>query len=68
MVLAGIKIRQWKEEGRKEGREEGTEYQRKREEEAYARFGVEVNGVLMLPKIPEVDRFLAGKDEVDSEQ
>ena len=67
MVLAGMKIRQWREEGRVEGRvegrEEGTENQRKREEEAYARFGVEVNGVLMLPKTPEVERFLAGEDE-----
>ena len=64
MVLAGMKIRQWKAEGRAEG----TENQRKREEEAYARFGVEVNGVLMLPKTPEVERFLAGEDEQDSEQ
>ena len=64
MVLAGIKIRQWKEEGRKEG----TDNQRKREEEAYARYGVEVNGVLMLPKTPEVERFLSGEDEQDSKQ
>ena len=59
MVLAGMKIRQWREEGRKEGQNN----QRKREEEAYARFGVEMNGVLMLPKTPEVERFLAGEDE-----
>ena len=64
MVLAGMKIRQWKAEGRKEGQNN----QRKREEEAYARFGVEVNGVLMLPKTPEVDRFLAGEEQPDSEQ
>lgn len=83
MVLAGIKKRQWKEEGRQEGRQEGQaeareqgrmqgreegrqeeqKNQRKREEEAYARFGVEVNGVLMLPKTPEVERFLAGEPE-----
>lgn len=84
MVLAGMKIKQWKEEGReeglqqglqqgreegrKEGLEEGRENQRKRQEEAYARFGVEVNGVLVLPKTPEVDRFLAGKTESESEQ
>ena len=55
MVLAGMKIRELRNEGRKE--------QRKREEEAYARFGVEVNGVLMLPRTPEVQRFLAGEDE-----
>ena len=59
MVLAGMKIRQWKEEGRQEGQDN----QRKREEEAYAKFGVEVDGVLMLPKTPEVERFLAGEDE-----
>ena len=59
MVLAGMKIRQWKEEGRKEG----LQTQRKRQEEAYAKFGVEVNGVLMLPKTPEVERFLAGEPE-----
>ena len=63
MVLAAMKIKQWKEEGRKEGREEGTENQRKLEEEAYARFGIEVNGVLMLPKTPEVERFLAGDSD-----
>ena len=59
MVLAGMKIRELRNEGRKE--------QRKRVEEAYARFGVEVNGVLMLPKTPEVDRFLAGEDEPGAE-
>ncbi len=59
MVLAGMKIKEWKEEGRKEGRER----QRQREEEAYAKFGVEVNGVLMLPRTPAVERFLAGEPE-----
>ena len=88
MVLAAMKIRQWKEqgrveghkegrqvghqegrvEGRKEGREEGTENQRKREEAAYARFGFEVNGVLVLPRTPEVERFLAGEDGQAPEQ
>ena len=76
MVLAGIKIRQWKEEGRKEGRKEGVEQgiererkrRRKREEEARAKFGFEVDGVLVLPQTPEVDRFLAGEDEQDSKQ
>ena len=60
MVLAAMKIRQWREEGRKQEQNN----QRKREEEAYARFGVEVEGVLMLPRTPEVQRFLAGEDEV----
>ena len=67
MVLAAMKIKQWREEGRKEGREEGREEERKRqrqrEEEAYAKFGVEVNGVLMLPRTPEVERFLAGETD-----
>ena len=67
MVLAGIKIRQWKEEGRKQGIEQGIERERerrrKREEEARAKFGVEVNGVLMLPQTPEVERFLAGETD-----
>ena len=65
MVLAGMKIRQWREEGRKQGIEQGIEQERrrrrKREEEARAKFGVEVNGVLMLPQTPEVERFLAGE-------
>ena len=60
MVLAAMKIRQLREEGRKN--------QLKREEEAYARFGFEVNGVLVLPKTPEVQRFLAGEDEPEPEQ
>ena len=62
MVLAAMKIKEWKEQGRKEGREEGIkeerERRRQREEEAYSRFGVEVNGVLMLPRTHEVERFL----------
>ena len=67
MVLAGMKIKQLKEEGREEGlaegREEGRQNQRKRQEEAYARFGMEVDGVLVLPKTPEVERFLDGETE-----
>ena len=68
MVLAGIKIRQWKEEGRKEGIEQERKRRRRREEEARAKFGFEVDGVLVLPQTPEVDRFLAGEDEQDSKQ
>ena len=75
MVLAGMKIRQWKEEGRKQGIEQGIEQgikrerkrRRKREEEARAKFGFEVGGVLVLPQTPEVERFLAGEDEQDPE-
>ena len=72
MVLAGMKIRQLKAEGREEGREEGRKEERdrrrKREEKARTKFGVEVNGVLMLPQTPEVQRFLDGEDEPESEQ
>ena len=63
MVLAGMKIRQWKEQARKEEREN----QRKRRKEAVARFGFEVDGVLVLPQTPEVERFLAGEDEPGAE-
>ena len=42
---------------------EGRAEQRKLEDEAYKRFGVEVDGVLVLPRTPEVERFLAGEPE-----
>ena len=41
-------------------KKEGRQEQRKREDEAYQRFGIEVDGVLVLPRTPEVERFLAG--------
>ena len=67
MVLAGMKIKEWQDEARKEGRKEGRkeerERQRLRDKDAYAKFGVEVNGVLMLPRTPAVERFLAGAPE-----
>ena len=59
MVLAAMKVKELKEEGRQEGREA----QRKRQEEAYTKFGVGVNGVLMLPLTPEVGRFLAWESD-----
>ncbi len=72
MVLAAMKIREWKEQGRQEGRKEGREQERerrrKREEEARTKFGVEVNGVLMLPQTPEVQRFLDGEEETEAGQ
>ena len=72
MVLAGMKIKQLREEGRRQGVEQGVEQERerrrKRDEEARAKFGIEVDGVLVLPQTPEVQRFLAGEDEQDSEQ
>ena len=42
---------------------EGRAEQRKLTEEAYKRFGIEVDGVLVLPRTPEVERFLAGEAE-----
>lgn len=51
-----------REEGRREVRKEVRELQRQRWEEAFAKFGFEVDGVLMLPRTPEVERFLAGED------
>ena len=58
MVLAAM----LKESVMKKAREEGREEYRKRWDEAYARFGVEVDGVLMLPLTPEVKRFLGWRD------
>ena len=71
MVLAGMLkesvMRKAREEGRREAREEGRrearEEWRRRWDEACAKFGVEVNGVLMLPWTPEVRRFLDGEDD-----
>ena len=68
MVLAGMKIKQLKEQGRVEGREEERERRRKRQEEANTKFGFEVDGVLVLPQTPEVQRFLDGEDEPEAEQ
>ena len=42
---------------------QGRAEQRKRNQEAYERFGVEVNGVLMLPNTLEVAEFLSGDSE-----
>ena len=50
-------------EGRAEGRAEGREERDRRYDEAYRRFGVEVDGVIVLPRTPEVQEFLDGKPE-----
>ncbi len=62
MVLAAMKIKEWQDEARKEGRKEERERQRRRQAEAYERFGFEIDGVLVLPRTPEVEQFLAGED------
>lgn len=58
VLLIPQRIKELKNRGRRE--------QRKREAQAYQRFGVEVNGVRMLPDTPEVQRFLSGEDRDDS--
>ena len=50
-----------KEEGRREERKRLKREYETRYREAYERFGVEVDGVLVLPRTPEVERFLAGE-------
>ena len=59
MVLwAPARIRKLKREGRQE--------QRDRTREAYEKFGVEINGVVMLPRTPEVEEFLASDKPSDA--
>ena len=55
----------WTTEGRREGRQEAREEVSSRLQEAYDRFGVEQNGVMVLPRTPEVERFLFPPDEPD---
>ena len=52
-----------REEGRKEGRKEGQKETVSRMQEAYERFGVDQNGITVLPRTPEVERFLFGEPE-----
>ena len=71
MVLATMRAIKLKEEARKEGHEAGQKQGRKQErerrrklyEQTLAKFGVEVDGVLMLPQTPEVREFLEGEPE-----
>ena len=49
--------------GLKQGREAAREESRTRMQQALERFGVEVNGVRMLPDTPEVQEFLKGEDD-----
>ncbi len=62
MLLIPAAIRKIKEEGRKVGRREVREEMKERLDEAYKRFGVDVDGVIGLPDTPEVWRFLNGED------
>ena len=69
MVLAAMLKesvnRKAREEGHREGREEVRKEIRerclKRWDEVFTRFGFEVDGVVVLPWTPEVERFLDGE-------
>ena len=67
MVLAAMLEESVKRKAREEGFAEGLkkerEEHRKRWDEACARFGFEMDGVLMLPWTPEVERFLWGESK-----
>ena len=63
MVLAAMKIKEWQDRARKEERERLRKRQAEAYEKAYEKFGFEVDGVLVLPRTPEVERFLAGEAE-----
>ena len=68
MVLLAPRTYNWiKNKGRAEGREEGKKDHQKRVEEACKRFGVEMDGKLVLPITPEVQAFLRGEAPEDSD-
>ena len=58
-----------KAEGVAEGKAQGRNSQQKRIDEAYRRFGVEVDGNLVLPRTQEVQNFLNPDEweDLDSE-
>ena len=62
MVLVAMLKESVKRKAREEGRRKVREERRKRWDDAYARFGFEIDGVLMLPLTPEVERFLGWRD------
>lgn len=57
--------REGRREGRKEGRKEARKEVASRMQEAYERFGVEQNGVLVLPRTLEVEQFLFPPEDPD---
>lgn len=67
MVLATMRAIKLKEEASKEGQAEGQAQERKRQrrryEAALAKYGVNVEGALMLPQTPEVREFLEGEPD-----
>ena len=61
VLLIPEAIRKIKEQGRKEARKEHND----RVIEAYQRFGMVVDGVTVLPRTPEVEAFLSGRNSKD---
>jgi hypothetical protein len=59
VLLIPARIKKLKDQGRAEGRKA----QKDRLEEAYKRFGFEVDGKLVLPRTPEVEEFLSGNTD-----
>ena len=55
-----------REEGLVEGQAKERQAQSRRREEAYRRFGIEVDGVQVLPNTPEIEDFLDGKHDDQS--
>ena len=55
-----------REEGMVEGQAKERQAQSRRREEAYRRFGIEVDGVRVLPNTPEIQDFLDGKRDSQS--
>ena len=58
MLLIPAAVNKLLDRGRAEGRQQVRQEQRKRMREAYEQFGIEVDGVVMLPRTPEVQEFL----------
>ena len=60
-------IAEGKAEGKAEGEASERKAQKKRLDEAYRRYGVEIDGNLVLPRTPEVQRFLNPTEYEDSD-
>ena len=58
VLLIPKAVKEIMDKGRAEGRKEGRQQRDERYEEALDKFGVEVEGVLMLPDTPEIREFL----------
>ena len=58
MVLAAMLKESVMKKAREEDRTEAREERLKRWKEAFARFGFEIDGVVVLPLTPEVEQFL----------